>query len=347
MKINHSEYTISEIIDMMDRNEVIVNKEYQRSPGVWPITAQSYFIDTILEGFSFPKIYFYQNLNVKTRKPIKEIVDGQQRLHTIKEFYSNNIKLSSSSKNYFGKKFDDLEEDKQNEFLMYSVPTDVILSASRGELLEMFRRINAYTAPLNEAEKRNSTFQGDFKWFINELCDKFTPILKDFEILTEKQILRMADAELFTDLSLVLDSGIKSKTSSQLENIYKRYDKHFENKDKWMKIFESFFDVVSHQLSSFKTSFAFKSYVFYSIFAAFVHAKYGIINGDKDIGSKSIGSYYIDRNRMIEHISRLSDAHELQDETGEFGEYVKACLNTTTKEAQRKIRAQYIYKGLI
>jgi len=347
MKINHSEYTISEIIDMIERNEVIVNKEYQRSAGIWPPYAQSYFIDTILEGFSFPKIYFYQNLDKKTRKPIKEIVDGQQRLHAIKEFVGNNIRIGGASKNHSGKKFDDLAEEKQNDFLMYSVPTDVILSASRSELLEMFRRINAYTAPLNEAEKRNSVYQGDFKWFITELCDKFSPTLEEFKILTDKQIIRMADAELFTDLALVLDVGIKSKSSTQLGGIYKKYNDGFANKDAWMKIFESFFDLVHSELSALKPTFIFKPYVFYSVFAAFVHAKFGITNGERDIGHASIGTYFNNRDKMVEYLSRLAEAHELQTETGEFSEYVKACLNTTTKEAQRKTRTYFIYKALI
>ncbi len=331
---------------MQERKEIIVNLSYQRSSGVWPLYAQSYFIDTILEGFTFPKIYFYQNLDKQTRKPIKEIVDGQQRLHAIKEFALNKLKLGPSSKNYSGYKYSDLPEDKQNEFLMYSVSTDVILSASKTELLEMFRRINAYTAPLNDAEKRHSKYQGEFKWFVTDLSDRYTSILKNYNILTDKQIIRMYDAELFTEFALVLDSGITSKSSPKLDNIYKKYDEKFENINKWKTLFSSFFNVIVNDFKDLKNTFIFKSYTFYSLFTALIHAKYGIPDGDKSIGFKTLDKFYIDKQKCLDILNKLAEAHELQDIKGKYADYVNACLSTTTNANQRSIRAKFIYKAL-
>src|SRR3546814_1733993 len=42
-------YSILEIIGMLDRKELIVNPDYQRGSGIWPDGPSSYFIDTILE----------------------------------------------------------------------------------------------------------------------------------------------------------------------------------------------------------------------------------------------------------------------------------------------------------
>jgi hypothetical protein len=223
MKINHSEYTISELLDMLKRKEIIINTTYQRGAGLWPDTAKTYFIDTILEGFPFPKIYFYQSFDKGQGKPIKEVVDGQQRLTTIQNFALNQFKLGNASARHVGLHFDDLDEAKKEEFLMYSVPADVVLAAEKSVLLEMFRRINAYTAPLNPAEKRHSQFQGAFKWFINDMADKYSPIFEEFGVLTPKQILRMADAELLAELGIVIDQGIVNKSAKSINDIYKMF----------------------------------------------------------------------------------------------------------------------------
>jgi len=83
MQINSNSYSVSEILDMLERRELLVNSEYQRGSGLWPNGPSSYFIDTILEGFPFPKIYLYEYLTRPDRRLRKEIVDGQQRVNAI------------------------------------------------------------------------------------------------------------------------------------------------------------------------------------------------------------------------------------------------------------------------
>src|SRR3546814_6769768 len=83
MNINTNNYSILEIIGMLDREELIVNPDYQRGSGIWPDGPSSYFIDTILEGYPFPKIYMYEFMDRSNRGISKEIVDGQQRIKTI------------------------------------------------------------------------------------------------------------------------------------------------------------------------------------------------------------------------------------------------------------------------
>lgn len=51
MLINTNNYSIGELLDMLERKDLLVNKNYQRAAGLWPEGPCSYFIDTILEGF--------------------------------------------------------------------------------------------------------------------------------------------------------------------------------------------------------------------------------------------------------------------------------------------------------
>jgi len=54
-RIDTSNDSVIEIRDMLARKELVVNETYQRGSELWPSGARSYFIDTMLNGFPFPK----------------------------------------------------------------------------------------------------------------------------------------------------------------------------------------------------------------------------------------------------------------------------------------------------
>jgi len=314
---------------------------YQRGGGLWPKSAKVYFLDTILERYPFPKLYFYQIYDKMKKKPLMEIVDGQQRILTILEFVNGGIKLSKSSKNFSGKSFEDLDEELQQEFLMYRVPVDVILAAERPQLLEMFRRMNAYTAPLNPAEKRHVKFQGQFKWFIVELADKISPLLENFGIVTTKQLIRMGDAELLAELVVILEKGLVNKTEKDISLIYKQYNEQFTEEESYEKLLLDFFsNVILEHLSEFKNSLLMKTYAMHSLFAVYAHQKIGIPNGERDLGFRHGEKRFVINNETIEILRALVDAHETKDLEGDFKKYVNTVVTTTTKATQRKNRSQ-------
>lgn len=83
--------TVAEYCASMERKEIIVNKDYQRSDKVWPDVARSFLIKSILLGFPIPKIYLHSITHLKTRQTIKEIVDGQQRSRAIYDFFYDKL----------------------------------------------------------------------------------------------------------------------------------------------------------------------------------------------------------------------------------------------------------------
>ena len=200
MKLDNSTYSVAELRDMLGRKDLVVNKTYQRGAGLWPSSARSYFVDTMLTGFPFPKLYFSESLDRKSRRVIREIVDGQQRITSMMDFLNDKFRLTSVSRQFAGKSFSELPEEMQMAYLAHPVPVDVIRNASKSEILEMFRRMNAYTLPLNESEKRHAQFHGVFKWFVNTLTDEMSATIVGFNILTNRQIVRMADAELIAEM---------------------------------------------------------------------------------------------------------------------------------------------------
>jgi len=222
MRVEESKYSIAEIIDWLRKRELIVNKDYQRGGALWPTPAKSYFIDTILKDFPFPKVYFHEHIDKETKRPRREIVDGQQRLTTIADFIDGKFALGKNAIGFEGKRFRELTENEQDSFYSYTVVVDVIRNADKSEILQMFRRMNAFTLPLNAAEKRHSEFFGEFKDWVNTVLDRFGSILIDWNILTSRQIVRMADAEFITDVALAIDEGIVSTSPSKLATLYKK-----------------------------------------------------------------------------------------------------------------------------
>ncbi len=346
MEITRSSFTISEIRDMWQRRELIVNKNYQRSSSVWPDSARTYFIDTILNRYVFPKVYFYQVFDKSIKKVVREIVDGQQRLTTVLSFLNDEFRLSNRSLKFQGKLFSELDEDLQQQFLTYSVEVDIIHSAEQSDLLAMFTRMNAYTAPLNPAEKRHAEFEGIFKWFIIEATGEIGPRLVGFNILTPKQAIRMHDAEFLTELAIVLKDGIVDKSEKSLSGIYKEFDKEFLNEEIFRSRIHEFMHVLETDFATLKNTFITKSYVCHSLFCAMMQKKYGIPNGDT-FGNPPEGVFFTDLTRTINALCALAGAHELQDTSGPYGEYVEACLSTTHRVKQRKIRAHWLSTALI
>lgn len=350
MNTNVGQITLIDLISMLERKELVINKDYQRGNGIWPDFAKSYFIDTILENYPFPKIYLYQAFDKTSDRPIKEIVDGQQRVTTLVDFYRNKFALTSASKKYSGMKFSELPEDARRKFISFQVETSTIYSASRAELLEMFRRMNAYTSPLSSAEKRHATFQGKFKWFIVEKADAHAELLELYGILTSKVLARMGDAEFIADLAVVLDRGITSKSASVIENIYKTYDSEFASESEFDFKIDYFFSLLRSDFSILRESFIMKSYVIHSLFCALMALKFGFPGSDAlegELGFTADDKFKPDFDRVIPVLTAMADAHEVQDEEGDYAEYVGACLSTTTKQLQRTTRTKELIKAFL
>src|SRR5437588_7969983 len=94
MQIIATNMPVLDYCTSLQRGEIIVEKDYQRSDKVWPDIARSFLIETILMNYPIPKLFLYQKIDVKSRRTIKEIVDGQQRTAAIREFFEGHLRLN-------------------------------------------------------------------------------------------------------------------------------------------------------------------------------------------------------------------------------------------------------------
>lgn len=346
MKTKSGHISVAEIRDQMKAGTLVANKRYQRSPGLWPQSAKSYFIDTILTDFPFQSVYIHEYVSRAQKKVRKDIVDGQQRLTVIKDFLDDGFPLSQNTKRFPGQTFSQLDDDAQDELLAYSVPVITISQANEDEILEMFRRMNAFTVPLNEAEKRHSEFHGEFKWYVNELSDLFSPMFNSYAVLTEKQIVRMADAELIADISDVIERGIQNRQPALLKKLYKEYDTNFPRKDEFREKMVETLSFIRDTLGEIRGTFMCKSYAFYSLAAGLIHNRWGIPNGEATCGTPATGQFTSNVSVALQNILTLAAAHEAGDTHGDYAGYVRACESTTHRIAQRSERTRWIVRAL-
>jgi len=342
-----SPMTIADYCAAMERREVTINNEYQRSDKVWPPAARSFLIETILQGYPIPKIFLFQKTDLKSKKTIKEIVDGQQRSRAIHDFFKNNLRLSKKTEldGAGNKTYDELDEDLQGRFLNYQLSIDLFVSVTPRDIREAFRRLNSYTVPLNPEEKRNAEYQGAFKWFVYRLCKEYEQAFISMGVIPEKQIIRMQDTKLVSELVHAFLNGIKTTSSKLLDRLYIAKDKEFPEEqsitqrfDETMQLLVSFEDLHGGPLM--------KTHVFYSLFLATSHVLRPC-NALQDVFVPPV-PYVFDKDVVLANLSALAQALENgEDEVEEkFQPFFLACSSKTNVESQRKRRVEWLGRAL-
>lgn len=163
IKVRRDTFSVYQIFDMMNNNhsDIDLNPEFQRN-FVWDNTRKSLLIESILLGIPIPVLYFAEN---KTGE--YHVVDGMQRLTTIKQFLNNEFPLKN------------LEYLKECEGMYYSyddkIRNQIVLSRKYSRRIDqaqlniniieatspaevkydIFKRLNTGGRPLNNQEIRN------------------------------------------------------------------------------------------------------------------------------------------------------------------------------------------------
>ena len=135
-------YSINDFVEWDKQGQLELNPSFQRRQ-VWSDKAKSYLMDTILRGKPIPKIFIRQRINVTTKKSLREVVDGQQRLRSILSFIKDGFEVSKrQNKACGGCRFSQLPEDIQSQVLSYELSVDLLINLPDSEVLDIFGRLN-------------------------------------------------------------------------------------------------------------------------------------------------------------------------------------------------------------
>lgn len=147
MKMTAGDRALDKIYKRRDRYEI---PEWQRGE-VWTDDRKQQLIDSILRGWKLPKFYFLKQADDQF-----EVVDGQQRLNAIYEFFANDLPLSEESTKVFGGPYyKDLRAKHSDAFDDFEIEFDEIEEASEEEIKQFFQRLQQ-GLPLSSSEKLNS-----------------------------------------------------------------------------------------------------------------------------------------------------------------------------------------------
>jgi hypothetical protein len=205
-------------------NDINPTPTYQRS-SVWDLEQNQMLIDSILRKIDIPKIYLRE---LKGGKFQYEIIDGQQRMRAIWDFFNNRFPLSEEAEHVLikgneyevtEKTYEDLESAVKIERIhKYHIDVVIIYDATEDEIADLFYRLNNGT-PLSSAEVRNS-MPGDMKLIVKELAS--SPFLQKVSFSNRRYAYDQICAQM---MMLELNNGMADTRDRTLSRMYSDYKK--------------------------------------------------------------------------------------------------------------------------
>jgi len=166
MNTNKRPWPVITVYNTKDR--INTNPDFQR-PAVWTLSQKQLLIDSMLRDYDIPKFYWQKT----GEKPdTYDVVDGQQRLRAIWDFFGGNFSLPKDADpvngdNIASCKYKFLPDDLRMKLDIYTLDIVIIDETDEEEIREMFLRLQNGTT-LRAQEKRNA-YRGKMRDFIREL----------------------------------------------------------------------------------------------------------------------------------------------------------------------------------
>lgn len=352
LEVTRTVYRVADFLSWQRAGSLNLRPPFQRL-SVWTPKAQSYLIDTLLRGYPVPLIFLQDGTDPDTYEPIRQVVDGQQRLRTILGYIDptciEDFEEFTISKVHdpelAGCRFKDLSKTQRDQILNFEFSVHVLQSTTTVKtLLEVFARMNSTGTKLNEQELRNG-FAGAFRQFAYELSYENLERWLDWGVFSQAQVSRMKEVELTSELVLFLLRGFRNKSQRALDDLYLEFDDDFPFADST----EARFEQVMSKLESVYTKsldevyeedfgesgFATQGW-FYVLFA-FVH---GLMYGQTTVlESPGLKAKRVTTDRLRQHLA--GRAAELRSEDLPL-DLVKALRGAATDRRSRETRLEFL-----
>jgi len=337
-------YSINDFIEWENNKQLELSPKFQRR-SVWTDTARSFLMDTIIEGKPIPKVFVRQKLNTQTRKSVREVVDGQQRLRTILSFMKDGFVISKKHNSKYGglyfSQLDQVDEDIQAQVLNYEISVDLLVNMSDTDVLDVFSRLNSYSVTLNDQEKINANHFSSFKVLADKVAHKHNDFWAKNKIISEQSVLRMYDVQMAADLLIAMIEGIMTKKN--IKKQYALYEKDFGfDVDELEAQFDAVINIIGHLFSDNLSKREFKrNHVFYSLFMAIYHLEFGVVNIDRP-REFSIEDNLARVTQRLEHIDYIFDEVEKDNLSDNDQQFLTDCRRATTDTSVRVRRSTFL-----
>lgn len=217
--------TIADIYQSIKSGGLVLTPDFQRK-FVWTPDHQEDFLDTILQGYPFPEIYVCEgDVDVKNLRTTRHVIDGQQRLTTIKRYIDgeHDRPLSKVSR------YDALDGESQKQFLSYQVVVRDIGKVDEATVREIFRRINLTKFKLEDVEIHNAVYDGHFIQAAKTVVSNTG--LEEFGVFRESEFTRMADLHFVLLVMSTLECEGYFAQDREVEPMIAQYNDEYRQKD--------------------------------------------------------------------------------------------------------------------
>lgn len=140
IRVDQQMLSVKYMLELMDQNLIELNPGYQRHY-VWKENKRkSLLIESLMLRIPIPAFYFYEN-----EDGIYQVIDGQQRLNTIKEFVDGKFALSGLEylgEQYNKKRFKDIDIKYVQRIYRTQIAVNILDAGSPKKVIyDIFRRV--------------------------------------------------------------------------------------------------------------------------------------------------------------------------------------------------------------
>lgn len=165
IRVDQQMLSVKYMLELMEQDLIELNPGYQRRR-VWKDNKKkSLLIESLMLRIPIPAFYFYENEDGKY-----QVIDGQQRLTTIKEFVGGEFRLSGLEylgKEYNKKKFKNLDTKYVQRIYRTQIAVNILDARSpKNVIYDIFRRVNTGGVNLNPQEMRNAICKQEVRDFL-------------------------------------------------------------------------------------------------------------------------------------------------------------------------------------
>ena len=251
--------TLQSLSNDMSKSKISLKHDLQRKEGVWNSKQKSDLIDSLLRSYPINPTYSIKE------KGIISIIDGVQRLSTIRDFLDSKFALSKNLKPVVingeekivaGLRFKKMDDDTKDVLLNSELQVYEITQYTDEDVREMFRRQNSGTA-LKPSQKLTSSQSKEVTHLLFELSSH--PFFS--KVLTPAQIKGDVDRDICREVlmltSVSKDNPITSFRARDMKTFISDYKIDNNNTLKIKKALDTLDKAFAEKTKMPKTSISF------------------------------------------------------------------------------------------
>lgn len=312
--------TLQALHKQMKSGKICLTHKLQRQEQMWKSNDKALLIDSLLRNYPINPTY------AVVESDIFYVIDGVQRLSTVRDFLDNQFALSKDlepvvidEKEYIiaGKKFKKLDEEIRDIILASELQIYELYECNDINVREIFARQNN-GKPLSNTQKRSAIESEELSAVVNEL--KSHPFFQ--KVLTANQRKKDIDKDIIREVLMLVESNKEFVVNSFKTKDINLFIQYYNDKIDREKI-----DVLIASLTKLDESFEEMNTNVLSL-PMIIYGMYWCVKSKKSV------------TKYVEWLKSFIDNYDSNEE------YKQYCVSATNSKENVQGRFEYFKKAL-